>query len=427
MGVRELWSQQFRYQGSGRVRGAFRLRPAKHLWVGPAVLELDQGSLSVGGGALLMDLHARIDCTVLPFHVDVPVGMEVFAFISARVRLSGQVASLAPLQILAPPGIKLEDGSGQLGMDVTMSEGNLTRESYVRYQTDRARVDSSGLVVSLGGDVAFGGASARQGEEGGSAGSIWVARAAQIALSAEGSVARGRELNGVAGATIAKGYLTSGAFGLRASARGELRLSSVDLAERTGRIEARAEVSGARVNGGRGAGAWSGGLASAKLLARLDVPPRSEGTGEVQAALLDAQYRGSGGNARGEVVLSGRLAKVAIDRAEAVMWGAAQASRVSESWGGKAIDGWWGRVDIDGAEVRGGDPIELRSALRASFRDGLPMLYALAGEQDIPSPLAGQAWLDEQRCELDAAAGVGRPACRPTGHAPGGTCDPRKP
>ena len=41
--VREVWAQMMRYEGDAHVVGAFRLRPAKRVWVGPADLEFRDG------------------------------------------------------------------------------------------------------------------------------------------------------------------------------------------------------------------------------------------------------------------------------------------------------------------------------------------------------------------------------------------------
>jgi len=44
--VQDLWAQMLRYEGDGHARGAFYLRPAKRLWVGPAELTLTSGKVS---------------------------------------------------------------------------------------------------------------------------------------------------------------------------------------------------------------------------------------------------------------------------------------------------------------------------------------------------------------------------------------------
>ena len=58
--ARELWAQMFRYEGDACVRGAFRLRPAKRLWVGPAELSMNGGKLDTGPHDVLHDMEGTL-------------------------------------------------------------------------------------------------------------------------------------------------------------------------------------------------------------------------------------------------------------------------------------------------------------------------------------------------------------------------------
>jgi hypothetical protein len=78
VGVDELWMQQFRYLGDARAKGAFRLDPMRHVWVGPASLELGSGQVVVGGEPALQRFSGRVDCTVSPFDVAPTNGLDVF-------------------------------------------------------------------------------------------------------------------------------------------------------------------------------------------------------------------------------------------------------------------------------------------------------------------------------------------------------------
>jgi hypothetical protein len=93
-GVSELWAQMFRYVGDGRVRGAFRLRPAKRLWVGPAELEFRKGEITTGGHDVLRDVEGTLSCKVDDFDTESAVGLDPFRHISSRLQWSAQVANL---------------------------------------------------------------------------------------------------------------------------------------------------------------------------------------------------------------------------------------------------------------------------------------------------------------------------------------------
>ena len=130
--VAEVWVQAFRYRGKGRVRGQFQFKPARILWVGPALLELEPGSLTAGAYRIASGLHGKIDCIVHPFDVRPVQGFEPLRYISAGIRLDA--ASLDP-QVYAlfagEHGPNVSSASGSLHVDVRTRHGVLTKESRV--------------------------------------------------------------------------------------------------------------------------------------------------------------------------------------------------------------------------------------------------------------------------------------------------------
>ena len=132
VGVSELWAQAFRYQGQGRARGQFQLKPARNLWVGPASLELSPGLLSAGAYRVAPGLHGRVDCTVHPFDVRTVSGMEPLRYISARIRLDS--SSLDP-QVYAlfasEPAPQVSSAGGSLHLDAEVRHGVFTPQSHL--------------------------------------------------------------------------------------------------------------------------------------------------------------------------------------------------------------------------------------------------------------------------------------------------------
>lgn len=130
--VAEVWVQAFRYRGKGRVRGQFQFRPARILWVGPASIELEPGSLTAGAYRIASGLHGKIDCIVHPFDVRPVQGFEPLRYISAGIRLDAP--SLDP-QVYAlfagEHGPRVSSASGSLHVDVRTRHGLLTKESQV--------------------------------------------------------------------------------------------------------------------------------------------------------------------------------------------------------------------------------------------------------------------------------------------------------
>ncbi|HEY4104884.1 MAG TPA: hypothetical protein VGM44_13385 [Polyangiaceae bacterium] len=129
VGVSEAWVQAFRFRGKGRARGQFQLKPARTLWVGPASLELEPGSLTAGAYRVASGLAGRIDCVVHPFDVRVPVGMAVFRYISVHIRLSAP--ELDPRVVgLFTNEPRVSSAGGSLNVDLETRHGVLTRESH---------------------------------------------------------------------------------------------------------------------------------------------------------------------------------------------------------------------------------------------------------------------------------------------------------
>jgi hypothetical protein len=141
--VTELWAQQFRYLGHGRARGAFELKPARHLWVGPATLELSPGRLLSGPDApLLADFGGHIGCTVHWFDVRVPQGLEVLRNISTDLQLGGRVSGTDVVRLFAAPeaDIRADQQGGRLSVRAGVDHGVLTPGSRIELRGDSLEV-----------------------------------------------------------------------------------------------------------------------------------------------------------------------------------------------------------------------------------------------------------------------------------------------
>lgn len=155
VGVQELWTQMFRYEGAGRVRGAFRLRPAKRIWVGPGELTLMNGKLSTGPHVVLRGVEGSLHVKVDDFDVEPVHGMDPFHFIWLRLRLEGQVQDLGAANFLGGPSarFRLEDGSGAVDMDFAVDHGRFTSESRLSYKTNHVGVETG--LGRPGGGIQF--------------------------------------------------------------------------------------------------------------------------------------------------------------------------------------------------------------------------------------------------------------------------------
>jgi hypothetical protein len=153
--VRELWAQMMRYEGDAHVVGAFRLRPAKRLWVGPADLELRGGSLTTGAYDVLRDMRGKLTVKVDDFDVEPVHGMEPFRFITARLTLAAAIANLDVVNFLSEPSpsFDMQDGSGLIDADITVDHGVFTRDARFAYRTGHVGVDNAKLPFRLDGEI----------------------------------------------------------------------------------------------------------------------------------------------------------------------------------------------------------------------------------------------------------------------------------
>jgi len=153
--VKDLWMQMMHYQGDARVVGAFRLRPAKRLWVGPAELEFRSGSLTSGPYGVLDGMRGKLTCKVDDFDVEPVHGMEPFRFISARLELAASIASLQVVNFLTEPSPSwdVQDGSGLIDVDLAVDHGVFTPGTRLAYRTGHVGVQNGQLPFRIDGEV----------------------------------------------------------------------------------------------------------------------------------------------------------------------------------------------------------------------------------------------------------------------------------
>jgi hypothetical protein len=81
--------------------------------------------------------------------------------------------------------------------------------------------------------------------------------------------------------------------------------------------------------------------------------------------------------------------------------GRAGLRQVRFATGDKTVDGWWAEVKLPRARVDAAPEPDLTFRVEASLRDGLPALYMLASEGDIPKILPSLLPLEQMKLELE--------------------------
>jgi len=72
-------------------------------------------------------------------------------------------------------------------------------------------------------------------------------------------------------------------------------------------------------------------------------------------------------------------------RATAEVSGKVQARNVVVATKQRTLEGWWANFDLDRAHLDARENFDLSGKVKAQLRDGLPALYILASEDEIPS------------------------------------------
>ncbi len=262
VGVEELWVEQFRYIGSGRARGAFRLHAGFHLWVGPATLDLDPGELRVGGELLSASVGGHFETRVHPFFVHDVEGNDLFRQFSVGVELSVLALDFEPLDLLLPSGTAARSDGGRLTADVDLKRGTIQPASFVQLRAPAFDLSHDGL--QFGSRVAEVRASAAAEDQGLVSLRVEHLRAqrstdtkAQLEL-AEGSVSLGTS-----------GLDLTGSFALESI---EAAVSKLDVPELSA-LDEYTKAHGLRLRGGGarfdGSGRYANDIVNGELRARV--------------------------------------------------------------------------------------------------------------------------------------------------------------
>ncbi|MDP1822176.1 MAG: hypothetical protein Q8L48_03010 [Archangium sp.] len=143
--VREVWVMEFAWQGTGRVQGAFELQPLRHLWVRPALLALEPGTLSVGVTQVSTDFSMRADVDVAPYDIETHPALQVFRPLSASVQLQARLDDLSVAQRYLPQVVAA--GRGRFDADLRLIAGKLGPATTFLLQLDSLQARHEEFIV----------------------------------------------------------------------------------------------------------------------------------------------------------------------------------------------------------------------------------------------------------------------------------------
>ncbi|AUX20682.1 hypothetical protein SOCEGT47_011550 [Sorangium cellulosum] len=364
--LEEIWIQQIRYAGGGRVRGGFYYKPLREVRVGPVALELREGEVHLAD-RVIARLDGDADVTMTTFDPRDIEGLDILENTSARVRLDAQLPGLDVVNFYAGEGAgpRLEDGSGELRARLVVNEGLVEPGSALSYATSHLALGAPALRATVGGEV-----DVRVGERGEARLALRVPRAA---------LERPRE--GLPPVVVE-------------GASAVLDAPELHLLRLPPAFASRAEVVAAAIpdlrwlNGDSPdpeAPRFTGGAAF--LRASVDVDRRGRAAGALSLRLEDGALRWKETRVKGDAA-----ARLALDAAD--VWSPSARVRKSRieiedlavERGGEAWPGWWARIDIDEARVARG---LLEAAIRLECKDARPAVALLDAEDAIPGWATG--------------------------------------
>ncbi|WP_437815985.1 hypothetical protein [Sorangium sp. So ce1078] len=364
--LKEVWIQQVRYAGGGRVRGGFFYKPLRSVRVGPIALELRSGEVHLAD-RVIARLDADADVTMNTFDPRDIEGLDVFDTTSARVRLDAQLPGLDFIHFFTGEGAepRIEDGSGGLRTNVVVNRGRLEPGSSVSYGTSHLVASASSLRATVAADVDL-----RVDERGEARLAVAVPRATlerpekglpPIVVERASAVFDAPELHLM---RLPPGF--SSKLDVVAAAIPDLRWLNAD---------------GAAPDAPR----FTGGAAFVR--SSLEVDPLGRGTGALSLLMKHGALTWKETRVKGDV-----KARVALDAANVLGPTATlgksriEIKDLAIEHKGEALPGWWANIDIDDAKVGRG---RMEAAIRLECKDAMPAVKLLDAEDVIPGWAAG--------------------------------------
>ncbi|WP_437487388.1 hypothetical protein WME75_06770 [Sorangium sp. So ce1014] len=364
--LEEVWIQQVRYAGGGRVRGGFYYKPLRSVRVGPIALELRSGEVHLAD-RVIARLDADADVTMNTFDPRDIEGLDIFDTTWARVRLDAQLPGLDFIHFYTGEGAepRIEDGSGGLRTNLVVNRGKVEPGSSLSYGTSHLVASASSHRATVAADVEL-----RVDERGEARLAVTVPRATlarpekglpPIVVERASAVFDAPELHLL---RLPPGF--SSKVEVVAAAIPDLRWLNPD---------------GAAPDAPR----FTGGAAFVR--SSLEVDRLGRGTGALSLLLKQGALTWKDTRVKGDVEARLALAAANVLGPTATLGKSRiEIKDLAIEHEGEAWPGWWARVDIDDAKMGRG---LMEAAIRIECKDAMPAVRLLDAEDVIPRWAAG--------------------------------------
>lgn len=376
--VREIWIEEYRFGGKARAAGGFDLRVRERFELGASRLDVEKGTVFLGGRPVLTGAAGRLFAEIEPYSAARHRGWDVFQFVNGRAEVSGRVPSLSFLDLFIHKTRWLDTrtGGGDLDLDLRIRRGQFLPGS---------KLDGRPEDISL----AFLDYRVR-----GSGRAVWVVEEAKT-KDPQGRLTLDFQRYQIQREGYGKPHVRG--RNLRLEVLGdEPRLPIRELFDpQSLRVEMQeAEVPhlsfynayfpqkiGLELTGG--SGRMSGSFQA--------TAPDWKGTGGLHLTARDFRARYREKPLRGNLTLNTRLRKIDLLEKRFDISGS-QLELTDVRMPGSQVAPWWARAHVDRAVLEPGAPVFLRAELESTLSDARP-LFALF----LPEEKQGKAlrWVED--------------------------------
>lgn len=192
--LREIWVNQFRFKGHGKVEGSMTHVVQRTVAVPQASVTLTAGSAWVGKTPAVENVAVKATVTLDQFDPRKEKGLAMLPFVSASVQMKGKVDSLDFVRVFfrKAPWLHIQ-GQGQIDADLRLHKGVLAPPTMFSVKTENIATNVLDFVMAAKGPGGIEGRVERAG--GGALARVSVSLADfQVALPSQQTLVRGRDL-----------------------------------------------------------------------------------------------------------------------------------------------------------------------------------------------------------------------------------------
>lgn len=131
----DLWVEEYRFKGSGYIRGAFRLDPLRKLDLRATRLELRDGVVTVGEHVAAKDVLASIRLAIPNLDVSALEAPTLLRTLDAKIDLGATLVA-APIRLYSDEALSLGDQGGRIAMTIGLQKGVLESGSRLSLDLD---------------------------------------------------------------------------------------------------------------------------------------------------------------------------------------------------------------------------------------------------------------------------------------------------